>query len=1054
MSIIRAERKKVSVLLLAILMLCVTEFVLCGISVRADENEVLFLPKGSIYKIENEQNYKIEVTDPLGNPQIPLANFKLNLRGEYRFVFKNGEGKIVREVKVVSYADTDSVEWNAGSLLSCLGYGQTVTVNPPEASFYGYVRSGTLKITSPSGVTTIIDRATEYTVGEKGNYSLEYSVSFGEKTLKEQKTLAASVNAGSLIRADKDILSITPGRALPSYSSAGRGVEVRFLPGGQFGYKHKIDLNLLGQDDNIVSLQVLSGQNVGAISNMTVTLTDAHDPDNQVYFYFRATDIGDHAYVLFSYDGRELGRSNESNDYGQVREYWGSVAWNRSFFGSKFSNRQPFSVSADYSQGQFFIDAGGKWMILDADDPDQVGAGKEWKGFKTGEVYLSLKFGFENALPGGVIVTEIAGKSVGEESFSESEYSTPDVTVLIDAEYLKKMPLGAVGLKYPVPSARSLDFLTGDCKVDCKIKKKGSDEVLAENAEFFLPEESGDYLVVYTAESSLGRKNERVLEFRVNDELPPTLITFANKPSAPKAMTTFRIPKFVFSGGSGRIEGSEIVRLNGREVAIDESRQLFIGEAGVLTVTAIARGYCGEPVHRTFVFEIATDPELVVSGLPLFFKTGETIGIPEFLVIDPANIGKVYELRFYVDGVLTTDEWVVPETDSEEVSLRFEGCYENRVIAEYEVVVPTVKASEIHDVFRVVEGSAIKTSNLYGTEITTATDGTRLELPNGVGAENLALRFYIDSGRSAFDFLEFTFEDLYNENISTFVRIFPRDDSTSWIQTSDGARFVTEGSFKTGNVMFSLIFHFRDGKICDSLDREICKVSTLPGLAAHIFVKFGGVSGESCVTINQVSNHFFNRNSNLTGDRRAPVIVLDEVIPSRQNVTKNSVITVPSGKAYDVVSYRSFLNIEITSPSGAILFSGDAKQKTSFEVSEYGAYNVKYTATDGNGNSTAMDYYFVVADVTKPTVTIDHNMRLTYKLGDKLLVPTATAVDDIDGECATYVYLIDTTTWQRIPLVQGSEYLLDSTGRFELVVFSTDTSYNYVRKVYSFAVEK
>lgn len=87
-------------------------------------------------------------------------------------------------------------------------------------------------------------------------------------------------------------------------------------------------------------------------------------------------------------------------------------------------------------------------------------------------------------------------------------------------------------------------------------------------------------------------------------------------------------------------------------------------------------------------------------------------------------------------------------------------------------------------------------------------------------------------------------------------------------------------------------------------------------------------------------------------------------------------------------------------------------------------------------------------------MTIEHNMRSTYKLGDKLSVPTATAADDIDGECATYVYLINVDTWQRIPLVQGSEYLLDSSGRFELVVFSTDTSYNYVRKVYSFTVEK
>lgn len=1055
MNKIRIKRKKMLGFLLAILGLCVAVSAWLGCSVRAEEKEVLFLAKGSVFRIEDIQRYDVGITDPLGNPQIPLENFKLNLRGEYHFVFRTQGGEeVIREVTVVSYADTDRIEWDEETFVSGLGYRQTLTFAPPAANFCGHRKNGLLKITSPSGDVTEVDKTDFYTVAEEGTYTLEYSVTFGEKTLKESRTIVAAVNAGSLIRADKDILSVRSGRALPAYSTAGNGVEVRFLPGGQFGYIHKIDLNLLGKEDNLISLQVLNEANAGVISNMTITLTDAHDPDNQVYYNFRATDIGDHAYALFSYDGREVGRSNESNDYGQVREYWGSVAWNRSFYGSRFSGREPFSISADYAQRQFFIDAGGKWMILDADDPDQVGAGKEWKGFETGEVYLSLKFGFENALPGGVIVTEIAGKPLSGESFSESEYSAPDITVLTETEYLEKMPLGAVGIEYPIPAARALDFLTGDCELSYKILKKGSDIVFGEDLTRFAPAEPGIYRIVYTAESALGKESEKILEFQVNEELPPTLITFGTQPVRPKAMTMFRIPEFVFSGGSGRIVGTEIVRLNGSEILPDSSRQIFIDEAGLLTVTATAQGYCGKPVSRTFSFEIAAEPELSISGLPTFFKIGDLVKIPEFSVIDLTGADREYELKFYVNDVETTNDWTVPETVSEEIVLRFEGCFDGQVVAEYEVTVPTVRVSEISDLFRVVSGSAVKQANVLGTEIVTNEDGTTLALPNGVGAENLSLRFYIDAGRSAFEFLEFGFEDLYNENISTFVRILPRDATTSWLQTSNGARYVVEGSFKTGNTMFSLIFHFRDGKVCDSLDREICEISSLPGLAARVSVRFGGVTGESCVTVNQVSNHFFNRNSNLAGDSRAPVIVLEEIVPSRKNVTMHSMVTVPGAKAFDVVSHTTSLELRVEAPSGKIVLTGDAREESFFEVSEYGIYTAKYIATDGNGNRTEHNLNFVVADITKPVVTINHSMRETYGLGEHLLVPTANAEDGIDGECATYVYLVNMETWQRIPLEQGDEYLLDSTGRFELVVFSTDTSYNYVRKTYSFTVEK
>ena len=1046
----KAFRKIIAVISCSGVLLCAIVAILFVIPVSAEET-VEFLPKNTVYTVEGTDRYDVEIEDPLQNPQIAVENFKLSLRGRYTFLYKDrSSGAEVKKIYVCVYEETDDVEFDSSTLIRSFGYKQLVNVQLPLARFMGYEKRVPVSIVSPSGKRVLFEKSATYSVLEMGEYTVEYEAVFGSKKKNCKDTIVSEVSAASVFHSDKNVSSVVPNVELPAFSEKGNGVEILMMPGGQFSYANKIDLNQLGKEDDLLRLQIHNRENFGVISSMYVTLTDAHDENNSVYYYFRATDNGEHAYVLFGYDGKEVGRSNESHDYGQVREYWGSVAWNRTFYGNGRNGRGTFAVSADYSKKQFYIDAGGPWMILDADDPEQTGAGKEWKGFTTGEVYLSVRFGFENALTGGVVVTKVAGRSVSGAAIQPSEYPAPVITPETDSDYLTEMPKAAVGVKYPIPSARALDWLFGDVDVSVCVLKDG--RKVSENEAFFVPTVAGEYVLVYEASNELGVVSEKRLSVVAERGLSPILIALDEKPSAPEILKSFRLPSFVYSGGSGKVIGREEIRLNGRKIDPDPSRQIFIEEAGILTVTAIARGYCGEETRRTYSFVIASEADVVIGYVPEAYVSGKKAALPAFRIANPSDPSRKYEMRCYVNGEMSEKDYFIPEKGTKSVSIRFEGiCGEEKV--ERTVTVPIIEPSGIAEYFLVERGNATLEADRRGTQISTSENGTTVVLANAVAAEDLQVRFYIESQKSEFGYLDVHFSDCVNKNIGMFLRVFPRNESTSFLQVNGiGEKFIADGSFRSGEVMFSLGFDFRHGILNDSRGIRICSIPVLPEAAAKIRFIFGEVEGESAIVVNQISNHIFNKNTNMNGDRKPPVIVLGEELGERLNVDYGSFVTVPAAKAYDVLDPFVRLRVYVTDPFGDVVFEGNGGKEGSFEVTKYGTYEICYEAADASEQSAGVKIPCRVIDATQPVMTVSHKMREVYRLGDKLYVPTAKAVDALEGDCETFVYVIDSATNSRRLLEQGTDYRLTASGRFEIVVYTTDSHYNVVRKSYPFTV--
>ena len=192
---------------------------------------------------------------------------------------------------------------------------------------------------------------------------------------------------------------------------------------------------------------------------------------------------------------------------------------------SKKTDCMWFGVQADYATRAFYVTtempAGmDPWLLLDADDSSQVGVGKEWKGFTTGEVWL--EFVFDGSGNSGILVKEIAGQNLSGEKIAD----TTAPSVITDFALDNDMPVGIVGQAYPIPApAKILDGVEGILSSSAaEIRLYKTEGILSfdcsdliENGAF-VPKEAGTYRIRYILTDSSGNEGLRDLLVEISSE--------------------------------------------------------------------------------------------------------------------------------------------------------------------------------------------------------------------------------------------------------------------------------------------------------------------------------------------------------------------------------------------------------------------------------------------------------------------------------------------------------------------------------------------------------
>ena len=859
------------------------------------------------------------------------------------------------------------------------------------------------------------------------------------------------------------------------YSTPGNGVKILGnLNQAAVRYRNVIDASALTKNDNLISFQILSMGYADVFDCLYITLTDIHDASNTLRFRVKQqTWRTEYSMVAVNYDGRwvyivnQPGHANAGNINDPVEDMYG--VWVNTPFdagksdidGNKLQNIAPISIKLDYNSGKVFLGDDGT-LCIDMLDQSQIGVGKQWKKFTTGECYLDITY--ENVMGNcGIIVSEIAGQSMSGETIDDR--TAPILKTDLPDEYLQSMPKAQKNGGYPLPEFRALDVVDGSCEVNFDLYQSGvriTDNTRIENGKVYFGR-AGAYDLVYTASDESWNTKKQSLRVICEDSVPLIDIAFEQDPGTAYVGTPFYLPQLVAQGGSGNLELTYDVYYNNRKITVPESRYLDLPQEGELRILCSVSDYLGTYASSAEEFIISVMPPqqcvLTIGGVPHSATKGKELKLPAFEAINynysASEAGYYPEKKVTVNGTDVTDTLTYSVTEEAKTVLEViysAGSGSERNEKTFRVTVIDPQSAEdyfLYDADGVTVNGEGAESKRY-TEFASAQDKSYL-LAQPVSADYLPFRFA--AGSSDFEYIDVILED-YVIGDTVFFRFRPMQGNAknSYMQVNGtGAEYIVEGSFFDAAELFSFVFDNEKCVLTTAAGDEICALTrTVAGREFEGFetgaVRFSfsvkaQATGEGAkLRIYSVSNQNFI--SPMT-DRFNPEAHYAEPMEF-QSISFGDTFIVSAAAAYDVLDPDSEISVSVVAPDGTKLLDKASCDKTyTFTAEQYGRYVITYYIFDTVNRDENMDcdrFNVMVRDEEPPVICVQTKPAAEIKLGEKIERPTFTVTDNY-SETMFGVYVKDPDGYYT-DITNETEYVPQSRGTYEVYILAYDEAYN------------
>ncbi|MDE6372993.1 MAG: hypothetical protein K2L72_00675, partial [Clostridia bacterium] len=442
-------------------------------------------------------------------------------------------------------------------------------------------------VTTPSGITLT---GSSVTLDEAGRYSVSYIANKDDGTvIKEEYSF---VVAGQLYSVTSSLSTLGYGHSLANYDITSDVVLASVSSRDRFNFTPKIDLNELDGKEFLeffVTPEVIGTPDAAKIQ---VVLTDAYDEDNFVVISIKkgtAAEAGAAWAEVNSYltanavgqvpAGLETGYTGivvNGNDYRlQKGTVWGAnlrfaLPGNPGYVSVANPNNDPsmvasqsLKISLDNETGEIYANGQLVTVLKNSDIYDDV----LWKGFTTGECYLSV---YGESFNSGALGLGI--KSLGGVSFTDGEVdnifvdaTAPEITVDYGGE--TSAPFAIAGKPYKLFDAVATDDYSGDCPVTARVYYVyGGREIrvgVKDNA--FVPEKAGEYKIVYGASDRNGNTAEKTVTVTAKPDDTQTLTATVADAADGKAGVMYRVAVPTFANQTGNVRWSATAVLESNE---------------------------------------------------------------------------------------------------------------------------------------------------------------------------------------------------------------------------------------------------------------------------------------------------------------------------------------------------------------------------------------------------------------------------------------------------------------------------------------------------------
>ncbi len=989
------------------------------------------------------------------------------------------DSKTVYEWNVCDDKPAFNLNFQIAETLRC---GEVLNVPTASTLFKGESAMAAVKVIYPNGN---VFNGSQIELNIAGEYTVEYTVKYFNEIYKKEYKVTCLDSVGAFTGSGFTVEYGAPNNRYAQqtgvYASASSSTN-------KLTYTKKLDISKSTKNDTLVRLYSADnwggdpdGSHAAGVGTVPdIIITDAHDPNNFVTVRAKwGWSLYHNCTYAFAPGQTVKGLMND----GSVAAY---PTWTKSLFYGGYDyvyegmafDEQSYNVQYDAAEKAIYVNNN---MIIDLDAGYQESI---WKGFTTGEVYIS----FTNVHK--IMITEIYGNTLTEKYLLDTT-----APVLIPETQGDELPNAVIGKPFKVFDAYVYDNLTENVRLSTRVfYNYGSADYTEVNVKngVFTPKKAGRYTIEYTAVDAFYNVTVKTVTVEAVEESEITPVSFAlsDEPSAVGVVgIKYDLPEIInAAGGTGAlVKGIEILDADGESVTVNKNYFVPV-KAGKHTVNFFVKDYVGvgevNSAVETYEIEVTIDDAPIMGDLrlPEVILSGMNLQLPVIDAVDwkadptgathvtPSISAVIGEQSFVVDENNVVTPTVTAGTrETMTVTYTAQGAHGVATkTADVVVVNPKKENGFMAEYFYKMSGSVEKTAVATGInfKVTSASDDNKVRFINPVLANGFAIKFTLgdnaESVQNDTDKIIVRLYDSQNMDISVrfeFIKNLEETDvtSTSYFSINGGESSAISGNFYSASMPLGISSFSQETLVCYDLNGNglgsIAQTESgevfkgFPSGKVWVELEFGNVQeGGVDVTFNSLNNQSFSAEN---FDVVIPQLALTQGITASVEIGKPFVL--PSIVAQDVLSATSTATITVVKVGGEYSQTFE-NIDTELTLDEVGTYRISYMVKDAAGRRFTQTYMFSVVEYEPPVVTFSAQLPKSVKVGTTVTLPTVTVVDNASENSTVNVFLVKPNCSMYVWTEQS--FTAEEVGTYKVRYFIYDDSFNYVMEEFIIEVTK
>ena len=705
-----------------------------------------------------------------------------------------------------------------------------------------------------------------------------------------------------------------------------------------------------------------------------------------------------------------------------------------------------------------------QYCVLDIDDSNQVGAGKEWTGFTTGEVFLEVSF-TANGNNSGILISEVAGQKLSGSNAVDS--TTP--SILFDG-IDDIAPNALVNVRYEVPQPRlALDVIDGEVdleKLEIKILQRKIygyfvDVTHLYDGTYLTATEEGDYIIRYLLKDNAKNEHIRDLHLKVVSKTP--FDTTLNMHEEYLVGETFMLGEIDVKCYTSLIYSEVNYLFNDKKIPQGAYEEVLFKEEGKLVVEYKFIAYGGEEILGKYEIDIIKSDKPVISseGVNPYIIKGKTLILPTFEAIDYSkdeSSEDYYPEKYYlVNGKrieYSDKRYEVTEDEGETIHIQ---AVSNGAVKDFYVTVITPKYLSDYFIYDNVEVEEINGKDVLEYRFS---KDTTFEYSNPLVASSpngLIIELGLNAELSTATPFRVFLTDFYDKSESIYIDVeyksgyyYIKLNGTGKTEKAityekNGKKYLRLTINNHSNKIMGVftIDKYENGRMFDGFNSNL----------VNLKVVFENVVSETgfCVysLVDKSFDSYFDDEGNLEvyEDISMPNIVFATSI-YEQEINYGKKIIIPSAQVWSVLSGRYDVSVTVKSPTNNLIINQEDASLT-YEVllNEYGDWQVQYHYTSGSGLKKTHNLIISAKNDNIPVYTVDNVPDSTYSINDNIKIPVIKTSEELSINIA----LIN-SAGKYIFVNEGSLIKLEEKGIYRMIIY-INNGYHYTTEFFEFEVK-